>query len=228
MVVVFITVPPESIPSRPRTYRSDLRQQQAQQTRSRILAVATDLFAAEGYARTTLAKIAAAAGVSVETVQGQGPKAALLIAAAEFAGVGVSGEESIFNLDVGRQLIAINDPAEVLDFVVTAVTDIHQGSAKLAPALMGGANSDPELDRYLNDFIAGINGQIRRSLDVFRDRGWLRDDIPFDELVETTAVLCSVETYLRWTYRDGWTVESFQKWLRRMLAETVFAASLSN
>ena len=65
-------------------------------------------------------------------------------------------------------------------------------------------------------------------LEVFRDRGWLRDDVPFDELVETTAVLCSVETYLRWTHRDGWTVESFQKWLRRMLAETVFAASLSN
>ena len=186
------------------------------------------MFAAEGYARTTLAKIAAAAGVSVETVQGQGPKAALLIAAAEFAGVGVSGEESIFNLDFGRQLIAIDDPDEVLDFVVKAVADIHQGSAKLAPALVGGANSDPELDRYLNDFIAGINGQIRRCLEVFRDRRWLRDDVPFDELVETTAVLCSVETYLRWTDRDGWTVESFQKWLRRMLAETVFAASLSN
>jgi AcrR family transcriptional regulator len=228
VVVVFITVTPESIPSRQRAYRSDLRQQQAQQTRSRIVAAATDLFAAEGYARTTLAKIAAAAGVSVETVQGQGPKAALLIAAAEFAGVGVSGEESIFNLDVGRQLIAINDPDEVLDFVVTAVTDIHQGSAKLAPALTGGANSDPELDQYLNDFIAGINGQVRRCLEVFRDRRWLRDDVPFDELVETAAVLSSVETYLRWTHRDGWTVASYQKWLRRMLAETVFAASLSN
>jgi len=51
--------------------------------------------AADGYARTTLAKIAAAAGVSAETVQGQGPKAALLIAAAEFAGVGVSDEKNL-------------------------------------------------------------------------------------------------------------------------------------
>src|ERR1700754_3430673 len=79
--IVFIAVAPKSISSgAPRAYRSQLRQQQAEATRSRVLAAAAELFAAEGYARTTLAKIAAAAGVSAETVQGQGPKAALLMA----------------------------------------------------------------------------------------------------------------------------------------------------
>ncbi len=221
VVVVFITVPPQSI-SRARSYRSELRQQQAEQTRSRVVTAAAELFAADGYARTTLAKIAAAAGVSVETVQGQGPKAALLIAAVEFAGVGVIGEENILNLDVGRELIAFDHPQEALDFLVSAVTDVHKGTARLAPALFGGANSDPELDRYLNEFIAGINRQARRVLEVFRDRGWLRVDVPFDELVETAAVFCSVETYLRMTYRDGWSTEGYRRWCRRMFAETVF------
>jgi hypothetical protein len=115
-----------------------------------------------------------------------------------------------------------------LDFIATAVTDIHKGSAKLAPALFGGANSEPELDRYLSEFIAGINRQIRRVLSVFRDRGWLRGDVPFDELVETAAVLCSVETYLRMTHRDGWSVEAYRAWCRRMLAETVFVAPQVN
>ncbi len=227
-MVVFITMPPESISKRPRAYRSELRQQQAEQTRSRILAAAADLFAAEGYARTTLAKIAAAAGVSVETVQGQGPKAALLIAAAEFAGVGVSGEESILNLEFGRQLVKINDPGQALDVAAAAVTDIHKGSAKLTPALLGGANSDPELDRYLDEFIAGLNKQFRRISEVFRSRGWLRDDVPFDELVETCTVLCSAETYYRMTHRDGWSTDAYQAWVRRMLAETVFAAGQVN
>lgn len=199
------------------------------ETRSRILAAAAELFAAEGYARTTLAKIAAAAGVSVETVQGQGPKAALLIAAAEFAGLGVTGEENVFNLEIGRRLLAIDDPQQALDFVVAAVTEVHEGSAKLAPALLGGANSDPELDRHLNDFIAGINLQARRVLEVFRRRGWLRSDVPFDELVETAAVLLfSVEPYLRMTRRDGWSSEAYRTWCRRMLAETVFAARQVN
>jgi AcrR family transcriptional regulator len=228
VVVVFITVVPESIPVRGRNYRSQLRQQQAEQTRSRVIAAAAELFAADGYARTTLAKIAAAAGVSVETVQGQGPKAALLIAAAELAGVGASGEEDILNLEIGRQLIASDDPSQALDFIATAVADIHKASAKLAPALFVGANSDPELDRYLSEFIAGINRQIRRVLDVFRDRGWLRGDVPFDELVETAAVLCSVENYLRMTHRDGWSIEAYRGWCRRMLAETIFVGPQVN
>ena len=40
--------------------------------------------------------------------------------------------------------------------------------------------------------------------------------------VETIAVLSSVETYLRITDRDGWSVAKYRKWLRRMLAENVF------
>src|ERR1700743_815701 len=216
---------PQSISAKSRAYRSELRQKQAELTRSRVVAAAAELFAAEGYARTTLAKVAAAAGVSTETVQGHGPKAALLIAAAELAGVGVSGEKSILNLDIGRKLIASQNLQEALDFVVAAVVEIHAGSAQLAPAVFGGANSDPALDRYLDGFIAGINGQIRRILEVFRDRGWLRGDVPFDELVETSAVLCSVEPYLRMVRRDGWSPDAYRAWCRRMLAETVFAAT---
>ena len=219
---------PESIPSKARAYRSELRQQQAEQTRSSVLAAAAELFGTVGYARTTLAKIAAAAGVSVETVQGQGSKAAILIAAAEFAAVGVSGEENILNLDLGRELIAIGDPQQALDFLVVTVTDVHTKTAQLTGALLGGAQSDPELDRYVTEFIAGIKGQFRRVTEVFRDRGWVRSDVPFDELVETTAVLCSAEVYLRMTLRGGWTVAAYRAWLRRMLTETVFAVPLSS
>ncbi|OQZ89696.1 hypothetical protein BST11_16390 [Mycobacterium alsense] len=210
--------------SDPRPYRSTLRRQQAEATRTRVVAAAAELFAADGYARTTLAKIAAAAGVSAETVQGQGPKAALLIACLEYAGLGVSGEADILNLDIGRDLIAIGDPVAARDFLVAAVTDVHERTAHLAPALYGGAAFDPELDRYQSDFIAGITAQARRVLEVFRDRGWLRDDVAFDELVETCAVLCSVETYLRVVHRDGWSPQAYQGWCRRMLAETVFAS----
>ena len=227
-MVVFITVSPESISTQTRTYRSELRQQQAEQTRSRVVAAAAALFVADGYARTTLAKIAAAAGVSTETVQGQGPKAALLIAAAEFVGVGVSDAENLLDLEIGRSLIAIGDPEEAIDFAATMAADIHTRTARLAPALFGGANSDPELDRYLTEFIAGITGQFRRVLEVFRERGWLRDDVSFDELVQTAAALCSVEVYLRLVHYNGWSVDAYRAWCRRMLAETVFLAPQPN
>ena len=154
-----------------RVYRSELRQQQAEQTRSRILAAAAELFAADGYSGTTLAKIAAAAGVSVETVQGHGPKAALLTAAAEYAAFGVTGEDNILNLDVGRKLLAIDDREEALDFLAAAQADIHQRTARLVQTLSAAASSDPKLDRYLSDVIASINLQTRRILAAYRDRG---------------------------------------------------------
>ncbi len=219
-------MPPQSISAKshrtPRAYRSELRQHQAEQTRSRVIAAAAELFAAYGYARTTLAKIADTAGVSPETVQGQGPKAALLISAIEYAAFGVTGEKNILNLAIGRRFLAIQDRDEALEYLIAAQTEVHERTARLAPALIGGATTDPELDRYQKDLIESINQQTRRMLGVARQRGWLREDLSFDELIETAAVIGSVDTYLRITHRDRWSVARYQAWFRRMLAETVF------
>lgn len=212
----------------PRTYRSELRARQAEQTRSRVLAAAGELFAAHGYAGTSLATIASAAGVSAQTVHGQGPKAALLVAAIEYAAVGVAGEENLFDLDLGRALLAIDDYQESLDHMAAMQTEAHERTARLWLALTGAAVCDATLERYLKELTASLNGQFKRGLSVYRDRDWLRSDVPFEELIETAAVVCSVETYLRITYHDGWSAAAYQSWLRRMLAETIFCAPQAN
>ncbi len=51
-----------------RPYNSTRRQEQAGETRLRILAAAHELFVAQGYGRTTIAEIASTAGVAVETI----------------------------------------------------------------------------------------------------------------------------------------------------------------
>jgi AcrR family transcriptional regulator len=220
---------PQSIPgSDRRSYRSKLREQQAEATRERVVAAAAELFAANGYTRTTLAKIAAAAGVSTETVQGQGPKAALLIAAVEQAAFGVIGDANILDLDVGRRLVAIDDPEEALDLVVETQVDVHERTARLSTALIGAASADPELAGYLDELFAGARRQNTRILQLWRDRGWLRSDVPFDEIVETAVVISGIETYLRMTQRDGWTPDAYRRWLRRMSAETIVAAPQRN
>ncbi len=71
-------------PARP--YRSAHRQGQARRTRRRILDAAAAEFSSRGYAATTVAAIAAAAGVSVPTVeQAFRTKANLLKAAIDVA-----------------------------------------------------------------------------------------------------------------------------------------------
>ena len=212
---------PESIASR-RVYRSELRARQAEETRARVIAAAAELFSADGYARTTLGKIAAAAGVSTETVQGQGSKAALMIAAVEYLSVGVAGEDNILNLDLGRRLQTATGVADFIDFGVDAIVAIHTGSAQLAGALIGAAGTDAELERYLGDLRASIRLQCSRVLEIYRDNGWVRSDVPFDELVETVAVLISVDNYLLITKHGGWSTDRYAAWLRRMLTETVF------
>ena len=57
-----------SDPVKPRRYRSSLREEQAQRTRLAILGAARQVFAEHGYAATTIAQIAASAGVAVDTV----------------------------------------------------------------------------------------------------------------------------------------------------------------
>jgi AcrR family transcriptional regulator len=204
-----------------RVYRSELRQQQAAQTRSKVVAAAAELFATLGYAHTTFAKIAAAAGVSAQTVQAHGPKAALLKAAAEYMTLGEPDKEDVFDLELGQRLLDAGDRDEAISSMISVLSDMYGRGASLWLALAGAATMDPELGRYHADAVADITLQGRRLLGVCRDRGWLRDDIPFDDLVETTAVLTSPETYQRIVHHDGLSVDAYQNWLRRMLNETV-------
>ena len=187
----------------------------------RVVAAAAALFAEHGYARTTLAKIAAEAGVSPETVQAHGPKAALMVAAVEYAAFGITGDQSVLDLELGQRFVAITDRDEAVDFLVAEQTEIHMRAARATLALIGGAAADPELDGYLAALVAGVGRQVRRMLEVARERGWVRDDIPFDELVETAAVISSIETYVRMVHRDGWSVDGYRVWLRRMLDEAI-------
>src|SRR3954462_2377730 len=73
---------------RKRVYNSPLRAEQAQRTRAAVLDAAGRCFLDQGYAATTMKDVAAEAGVSVQTVFGQGSKASLLLACVDRAVVG--------------------------------------------------------------------------------------------------------------------------------------------
>jgi AcrR family transcriptional regulator len=202
-------------------YRSELRQQQAAQTRSKVVAAAAELFATLGYAATTFAKIAAAAGVSAQTVQAHGPKAALLRAACEYAMFGEPDKDDVFDLELGQRLLAIDDRDEAISTMISVLSGMQERGASLWLALAGAATMDPELGRYHAQWVADTTLQIRRVLAVCRDRGWLRNDIPFDDLVATMGVLSSPETYQRLVHHGGLSVNAYQKWFLRMGNETV-------
>src|SRR6478735_12069725 len=101
----------------PRSYASPLRTAQAAETRRRILDAAAALVAEDGYASTSLSRIAEAAGVSLETVKANGPKSALLLGAFDRAFTGAEGVGAIHERDIGDQIMAAPDEELLAGFV---------------------------------------------------------------------------------------------------------------
>src|ERR671928_1326692 len=96
---------------RKRGYNSPLRAEQAQRTRAAVLDAAGRCFLDKGYAATTMKDIAAEAGVSVQTVFGQGSKAALLLACVDRAVVGDDEEVPLRQRDLFVRPIVTSDRA---------------------------------------------------------------------------------------------------------------------
>ena len=98
-----------------RGYRSELRSQQADQTRQRVAEAATGLFVRDGYAPTSISTVARAAGVSAQTVYNIfGTKAALLKFAYDIALVGDADPVPLAERADVRALYADPDPLRFL------------------------------------------------------------------------------------------------------------------
>src|SRR3954451_1247398 len=94
-----------------RGYRSPLRAEQAQRTRAAVLDAAARCFLDQGYAATTMKDVAAAAGVSVQTVFGQGSKASLLLACVDRAVVGDDQNVPLAQREMVTRLLGAPDRA---------------------------------------------------------------------------------------------------------------------
>ena len=209
--------------SRARPYRSDLRQEQAAQTRLRVVRAAVVLFGRDGYRATTFAQLAREAGVSVKTVQEHGPKSALLQAAVELASFGVEGETDFFATDLGLAMLKIHDPGELATMIGEAMLAINTPSADLWMTFVGAAHGDAELSGYHARMLALIRGQVHHVLRYVNNQGWLRRDVPFDDLVEAFCIITCVETYVRFVQCDGKSPDQYTAFVARTVRETIIA-----
>ncbi|NYJ01616.1 AcrR family transcriptional regulator [Nocardioides thalensis] len=196
-----------------RTYRSALRARQAGETRRRIVEAAGSLFSEHGYAGTTLAKIAAEAGVSPETVQAHGPKAALLRAAIEVAGFGTEGLDDAPQQDEAARALLALSADEMPAAVAAYLRALHEAVAGVTRALVGGAANDPALRDYQRAMVANVREQWAGVFTHFADRGLVRGSQAFDDIVDEWCVLAGPETYLRLVDDYGWSGERYAAWL---------------
>src|SRR5690349_2995305 len=125
-----------------RSYDSSRRKRQAEQTRAEVLVAAMQLFNERGWAETTLADVAEAAGVAVETIyKGFRSKKQLLRDAMGTAVVGDAEPLSFVERDPFHRL-GEGTRAERLQVGMDILADLHERSAGLWRALGDAAAGD--------------------------------------------------------------------------------------
>jgi len=136
-----------------RRYKSTHRDEQARETRLRIIRAARELFVTKGYGRTTLAEIAREAGVAVETVYAAfGNKATLL---RQTWYVGSRGDEKDVPLFDRAEMQAILDEPDLATRVrrhAAFVTATNRRMGPLTAALEGAAASESAAAEMLAEF----------------------------------------------------------------------------
>jgi TetR/AcrR family transcriptional regulator, regulator of autoinduction and epiphytic fitness len=129
-----------------RRYDASGRQAQAKENRGRVLAAATRLFVEQGYAATSVAQVAAAAGVSAPTVFAHfTSKANLLKLAVETAIVGDDEPVPLHDRPAMRQVREGDTAEEVLRRFAEAATEIAARSFPIYVVVRGAADADPEI-----------------------------------------------------------------------------------
>jgi AcrR family transcriptional regulator len=211
-----------------RSYRSELRQRQAAETRRRVVESAIEEFGEHGYHGATFARIAKRAGVSVETVRANGPKTALLWAAVAVASFGVEGEIDFFDTERGKNMLELREPDAFATYVGEVMLAINEPVAGVWTAVTAAAHSDHEVRDTLAERLVSMRGQVEKVLRVVGERGWLRTDVPFDDLVEALCVITGVEAYVRYVRMDGKPREEYQAFVARTVHDTILRRSSGN
>lgn len=200
-----------------RPYRSTVREQRATQTRDQILAAARALFEDGGVAATTIAAIAARAGVAPQTIYAVfGSKANLAAALLQQV------EESIDAARWRDRIAAEADPAGILTAFAhwTAAFFDSTSVPFLAPESI-----TPELRELAAQGDAHRRDAITALVDRLAAAAALRDGLTRREAVDRIWMLTGLDGYRNAVHGCGWTSDRFASWLSQTLAQQVLPPS---
>lgn len=191
-----------------------------QDTRNRLLEAAAGEFPAHGYAATTVTRLAAAAGVSVQTLYlAWGSKRALLRGYMERAIAGDLASPE----DASQRFTGLS-PEQRLTEIAALVTEIAQRAADGWQLYRDAAAIDPEiaadwqeLQRLRHRTLSRILGDVPASA--------LAEGLTPQKAIDTAWVIASPESYDLLVRRLGYTLDEFRTWMRHALRAAILASS---
>jgi len=203
-----------------RSYSSAKRETQARETRRSILDEARTLFVATGYTATTIQAIAERAGVAVQTVYAVfGNKRELLRQLIESTIVGDDEPLPITERSEAQAVANEPDARRRAELDAALSRSITERVAPIVRVAEEAAASDPELAAMMDVVKAARRKEMIASVKILAGPDGLRVDR--GEAAATLYILYSPQVAGMLMGDYGWSPERYERWLARMLLETV-------
>jgi AcrR family transcriptional regulator len=201
-----------------RAYSSSRREEQARRTRRAVIDAARVMFLDHGYPQTTIAAVASAAQVSVETVyKAFGNKPALAKAVFDVSIVGDDEPVPMMQREHAMRNMAEPDPRVKLTTYGHHVASVAGRTGALLLVLRAAAAGDAgaaDVWTQLQDERLTGMGQIARNLD---EAGHLRNGVTRSEARDVLWTHNSVEMWDLLVNQRGWALERFGQWTVQQL-----------
>lgn len=198
-----------------RRYDSPRRRQQASATRSDILAAAQRLFERQGYAATTMAAVAAEAGVALKTVYvAFETKSGVLRALWH---VLLRGDDETAPVGERRwhlEVIEEPDPARQLALNARNSRAVKQRAGALLGVIRNAAPADPDIDALWERIQADFYALQRQVVESLEAKGGLAPGL---DVTRATDILWTLNHPDVWNLlhgQRGWTAEQYEEWFR--------------
>ena len=205
-----------------RHYDASRRREQARARRLAVVLAARDLFERDGFRPTTIAAIAAHAGVSAESIyKGFGGKAALAKAVFDLV---IAGDDQPVPVAGRPAAQAVRDEPDVRRKIAMYVEGLAQRQARSARVqilIRDGRHVDDSLAPVwakLNDEgLAGMTMLGRHLLET----GQLRDGISLDAVRDVLWNYLAIDTYERLVLIRGWPLDQYSVWLAHAITSAL-------
>ncbi len=205
-----------------RHYDASRRREQARARRLAVVLAARELFERDGFRPTTIAAIAARAGVSAESIyKGFGAKAAVAKAVFDLV---IAGDDEPVPVAERPAMQAVRDEPDVrrkIAMFAEGLAHRQARSAKVQILIRDGRHVDDSLAPVwtkLNDEgLAGMTMMGRHLLGT----GQLRDGIDLDEVRDVLWNYLAIDSYERLVLTQGWQLERYSRWLAHVITSAI-------
>lgn len=201
-------------------YDNSARAEQARLLQRKIIDAAAQALLENGWSGTTIAAIAARAGVSPETVYKRfGGKAGLLKAVYDVRMAGDDEPIPIVDRPAIQAMLTEPDPRRLAERYAALARDLIERAGPLVSVLLGVRDTDPELAAFIAttdaERLVGAGGFV--SMMAF----WTTLRVDPEQARDIVWTLTSPELYDLLVTRRGWSLDAYQDWLGRSLFEAV-------